>query len=135
VFAPYTEIPSNLIFFEEGTPTKDIWYYELQPPGERKKYSKTKPIQYEEFEELKKWWDNRVENENAWKVLCNDVVKINEQGACFELNLDIKNPNKKKELEYKDPQLILEGVLAKEREIMELMKEIKVTINQQVVYE
>jgi type I restriction enzyme M protein len=28
VFAPYTGIKTNLLFFTKGTPTKDVWYYE-----------------------------------------------------------------------------------------------------------
>jgi type I restriction enzyme M protein len=135
VFAPYTEIPSNLIFFEEGKATKDIWYYELQPPVERKKYSKTKPLQFEEFNDLKLWWKNRIENQFAWKANYDNIVKTNEQGICTELNLDIKNPNRKKELEYKEPFLIVESILEKEKEIMQIMKQIKMTINEHAVYE
>src|SRR5690606_24293278 len=66
VFAPYTDIPTNLLFFEKGKSTKKIWYYELTLPEGKKKYSKTKPMQFDEFEILKKWWKDRVENENAW---------------------------------------------------------------------
>jgi len=49
VFAPYTSIPTNLLFFDRSGPTKCIWYYEMPLPEGRKNYSKTKPIQYEEF--------------------------------------------------------------------------------------
>jgi hypothetical protein len=49
VFAPYTDIPANLLFFERGGPTDTIWYYELPLPEGRKKYSKTAPLQFEEF--------------------------------------------------------------------------------------
>jgi type I restriction enzyme M protein len=125
VFAPYTDIPSNLIFFEEGIQTKEIWYYELQPPAERKKYSKTKPIQYEEFEELRNWWRNRKENENAWKINVDSLIKTTEQGVCYDLNLDVKNPNRKSDLEYKEPSVLFENILKKERKVMLLMEEIE----------
>jgi type I restriction enzyme M protein len=134
VFAPYTDIPSNLIFFEEGTKTKDIWYYEILPPDERKKYTKTKPVQYEEFEELKKWWNNREENDNAWKVKVASLIKTNEQDTCYDLNLDVKNPNRKSDLEYKEPSLIVDHILEKEREILRLMKEIQATLSSEVLY-
>ena len=68
VFAPYTDIPANLLFFEHGQPTETIWYYELLPPADRKKYSKTRPIQLEEFETLEQWWTNREESEVAWRM-------------------------------------------------------------------
>jgi type I restriction enzyme M protein len=128
VFAPYTDIPSNLIFFEEGKPTNEIWYYELRPPAERKKYSKTKPLQYEEFEELKNWWNDRKESENVWKVKVDTLIKTNEQDICYDLNLDVKNPNRKSDLEYKEPSLIIESILAKERTVMQLMEEIESSI-------
>src|ERR1051325_2646212 len=68
VFAPYTDIRANLLFFNAVGPTKEIWFYEMQPPEGRKNYSKTVPMQYEEFSSCLAWWDNRVENELAWRV-------------------------------------------------------------------
>jgi type I restriction enzyme M protein len=135
VFAPYTDIPSNLIFFEEGKRTKEIWYYEILPPDERKRYSKTKSIQSGEFEELKKWWNNRVENENAWKVKVDSLIKTNEKDICYDHNLDIKNPNRKNELEYNDPDILVESILEKEKSVLQILKEIKSTIQEKVEHE
>ena len=59
VFAPYTDIPTNLLFFERGGPTDTIWYYELPLPEGRKKYSKTAPLQFEEFAAALAWWNDR----------------------------------------------------------------------------
>lgn len=68
VFAPYTDIPANLLFFERGGPTDTIWYYELPLPEGRKKYSKTAPLQFEEFASALAWWNAREEGPQAWKV-------------------------------------------------------------------
>ncbi|MBK7464056.1 MAG: N-6 DNA methylase [Betaproteobacteria bacterium] len=68
VFAPYTDIPANLLFFERGGPTDTIWYYELPLPQGRKKYSKTAPLQFEEFAPAQAWWNAREEGPQAWKV-------------------------------------------------------------------
>ncbi|EGJ09128.1 HsdM family class I SAM-dependent methyltransferase [Rubrivivax benzoatilyticus] len=68
VFAPYTDIPANLLFFERGGPTDTIWYYELPLPEGRKKYSKTAPLQFEEFTAAQAWWTAREEGPQAWKV-------------------------------------------------------------------
>ena len=87
VFAPYATVNTNLIFFEKGKPTKDIWYYEHTMPEGYKAYSKTKPIRIEEFDNIKKWWKKRTEHENAWKVSIKQIV---ERGY----DLDIRNPNK-----------------------------------------
>ena len=68
VFAPYTDIPANLLFFERGGPTDTLWYYELPLPEGRKKYSKTAPLQFEEFAGAQAWWNAREEGPQAWKV-------------------------------------------------------------------
>lgn len=86
IFAPYTDIPCNLIFFEQGEPTKNVWYYDLPIPTDRKKYSKTRPISFSEFLPIKKWWNNRKEAENSWKITIEEIAKN-------DYNLDIKNPN------------------------------------------
>lgn len=85
VFAPYTGIRTNLLFFEKGSPTKDIWYFEHPYPEGVKTYNKTKPIRLDEFELEKKWWNNREVNDNAWKVTISEIKNRN-------YNLDIKNP-------------------------------------------
>jgi type I restriction enzyme M protein len=75
VFAPYTNIRTNLLFFTKGKPTETIWFYEHPYPEGRKSYSKTKPIRIEEFANEKAWWgkeDNdfveRQESELTWKI-------------------------------------------------------------------
>src|SRR5690625_1386281 len=86
VFAPYTGIQTNLLFFEKGKPTEEIWYFEHPYPEGQKSYSKTRPIRIEEFDREKEWWNNRVENEYAWKVTIKEIKERN-------YNLDIKNPH------------------------------------------
>jgi len=86
VFAPYTSIKTNVLFFEKGRPTTEVWYYEHPYPAGYKSYSKTKPMRIAEFDAEKAWWDNRVESELAWKV---GIDEIRERG----FNLDISNPN------------------------------------------
>lgn len=90
VFSPYTGIKTNLLFFNKGTPTKEIWYYEHPYPDGVKSYNKTKPIDIKEFEPEKQWWVNRQENEFAWKI---SIEQIIESGY----NLDIKNPHSPQE--------------------------------------
>jgi type I restriction enzyme M protein len=86
VFQPYASVATNLLFFTKGTPTKEIWYWQHQLPEGVKAYNKTKPIQKSEFENLKAWWHNRVENEQAWKVSIDELETTN-------YNLDVKNPH------------------------------------------
>ncbi len=88
-FFPAT-VSTNLLFFEKGKPTKEIWYYEHKLPEGQKSYSITKPIRFAEFKPLIDWWQNREENEQAWKVKVDDMK---------DLDLDIKNPIQEKEEE------------------------------------
>jgi type I restriction enzyme M protein len=92
VFAPYTSIKTNLLFFAKGERTKEIWFYEHPYPPGVKSYNKTKPIRIDEFEPERKWWgkpgqeSKRKENEFAWRVSISDIA---ERGY----NLDAKNPH------------------------------------------
>ena len=69
-FSPYTDIPTNLLFFDRSGPTQTIWYYQVPFPEGRKKYTKTMPMQVEDMAACKEWFTamERVENEHAWKV-------------------------------------------------------------------
>jgi type I restriction enzyme M protein len=125
VFAPYTPIPTNLLFFERTGSTQHIWFYE-QPVREGiKNYTKTRPIRFEEFQGLRDWWASRVENEHAWKVVVDEVLKMDESGSVLTVNLDLKNPNVSNDLEYRPPTELVESISAKERHISALMDEIK----------
>jgi type I restriction enzyme M protein len=100
VFAPYTSIQTNVLFFTKGKPTKELWYYEHPYPEGYKSYSKTKPMRIEEFAPEKAWWTNRQESDRAWKL---SIADIQARGY----NLDIKNP-RASEAGHEDPELLLE---------------------------
>lgn len=100
VFAPYTSIATNLLFFTKGEPTKEIWYYEHRLPEGVKAYNKTKPIRLEEFDPIKEWWNSREESEVAWKVSIDEVKKRG-------YNLDIKNPNTKIDDELNPEEILI----------------------------
>lgn len=122
VFAPYTSIPTNLLFFERGK-TEAVWYYELPLPPDRKNYTKTKPMQYEEFADCLAWWPQRTENAQAWRVPVSDLVKHDAAGV--SVNLDVKNPNAAPDLEHLPPEVLLESILQKEQRIAEILADIK----------
>lgn len=117
VFSPYTNINTNLLFFEKGGSTDEVWYYEHPYPEGYKSYSKTKPIRIEEFDREKEWWDDREENEYAWKVTSDE---INER----DYNLDIKNPHDGDEETYDVDKLINRRAKLKQ-EIDSLRSELK----------
>ncbi len=206
VFAPYTTIPTNLLFFDHSKQTDEIWYYELPLPEGRKTYTKTKPIQDEDFAQCLGWLKDREENEQAWKYNFREayikaieeatphweaakkaeeaanqyaktakelIDKINYKSKFSELpllqktedknkiqelkdtliavqkeeleqreiarneqsrgdaiywaiyNLDRKNPNGQQNLEHLPPEKLVASILNKDRQIAEIMKEIK----------
>ncbi len=61
VFAPYTGITTNLLFFDKTGQTEYTWFYRMDMPEGKKHFSKTKPIKREDMARIDEWWDNRVE--------------------------------------------------------------------------
>ena len=61
VFAPYTSITTNILFFDNTHPTEETWFYRMDMPEGYKNFSKTKPIQLEHFNPVIEWWNNRKE--------------------------------------------------------------------------
>ncbi len=118
VFAPYTSIPTNILFFDRSGPTKEVWYYEQPLPEGRKNYSKTAPLQYEEFAPLLTWWKKRKANDQAWRV---PVAELLATGC----NLDRKNPVAAEDVAHLPPEQLAASVLKKEQRIAEIMGNIQ----------
>lgn len=124
VFAPYTGIKTNLLFFTKGTPTQHIWYYEHPYPQGVKSYNKTKPIRIEEFDAEKAWWGSeadgfaaRVENERAWKVSIEQIKDAN-------YNLDQKNPHSPEAVSHA-PEILLAEYARLQAEAQALRNQLK----------
>ncbi len=126
VFAPYTSIKTNLLFFEKGNPTKDIWYYEQRLPEGVKAYNKTKPMRFDEFADCQQWWGGtqrkkRKENELAWKVSVDEIIARN-------YNLDIKNPHVGEQIKH-DPEELIADYQAQRAEIQNLRDQLKTILS------
>lgn len=61
VFAPYTSITTNILFFDHTKPTEETWFYRLDMPEGYKNFSKTKPMELKHFDPAMDWWNNREE--------------------------------------------------------------------------
>jgi len=118
VFAPYTSIPTNLLFFDRSGSTKDVWFYEQPLPEGRKNYTKTAPMQFDEFAACLRWWEKREENESAWKVAATELLA----SGC---NLDRKNPRGKEDITHLPPDQLAASILEKEQRIAEIMSDIR----------
>src|SRR5579862_4502233 len=122
VFKPYASIGTNLLFFEKGRPTQEIWFYEHRVPEGQKAYSMTKPIRIEHLRGCVEWWGGplrkrRTETDIAWRV---DADGIRAGGY----NLDIKNPHVTVD-DHGDPEALLAGLNAVEAEASLLRARLK----------
>lgn len=122
VFKPYASIGTNLLFFEKGEPTQEIWYYEHQVPPSQKAYSMTKPIKVEHLQGCVDWWGgagrvNRQVTEQAWKVGIDEIKARN-------YNLDFKNPHTVAE-NHGDPEELLAQLQADEARTTALRDQLK----------
>lgn len=63
VFAPYTPITTNILFFDNNGKTENVWFYRMDMPEGYKNFSKTKPLQIEHMKNICDWWNNREEIE------------------------------------------------------------------------
>ena len=129
VFAPYTSITTNLLFFTKGKPTKEIWYYEHKLPKGTKAYNKTKPINFKEFKPIQDWWgseeddfSSRIETENAWKVSIDEITSRN-------FDLDIDNPFIRQQIN-KDPNEILAQYNDQNQKIQNLRNDLKAALKE-----
>jgi type I restriction enzyme M protein len=123
VFSPYTNISTNVLFFDRSGPTREVWYYEHPQPEGRKNYTKTQPLRFEEFTALIAWWNHREENERAWKVPAAELLKNN-------CNLDNKNPRAIEDVTHLPPEQLAESILEKERHIAEIVERIRGFLNE-----
>jgi type I restriction enzyme M protein len=129
VFAPYTQIPSNILFFEKTGPTQEVWFYEIPLPEGRRGYTKTKPMRFEEFQSCADWWggkqrEGRQVGEHAWVVPVSDI-------AASGFNLDIANPHVGDELAHQTPEELVDELLKTETEILELLKVLRAGLGEQ----
>jgi len=107
-----------------------FWEDLVNLPDGRKNYTKTKPVRFDEFGDCIKWFKlkRRKENDQAWKVPVDEVLKYDGDGKLESCNLDIKNPTSAEALEHLPPEQLADDILAKELRVIEIMKEIKLEL-------
>ena len=116
-FAPYADISTNILFFDEGNETKDIWFHEVPLPEGKKAYTKTKPLPDSAFKECRELWAEKKQSETSWVVTVNDVIDNN-------YKLDFVNPSSKFEYEEILPHEIIAEVKTIHKDIENLIKDI-----------
>jgi len=119
VFAPYTGIKTNLLFFTKGKSTDTIWFYEHPYPEGQKSYSKTRPIRIEEFAAEKAWWGkeendfaDRVVSEQVWKIDFKTKKEDAEAQAkpYWDKAIDLNNQASTLEIQIRDLRASIRGI-------------------------
>jgi len=129
VFEPFTNIATNILFFDKTGPTKEICYYQMKVPERVKskaknpKYSKTRPPIFEDFTDILKWIQTKKENPNAWCVKVEDIK---------DFNLDIRNPNDKEEIIDLSPHELIKQILDNERKTLDLLQDVEKLIQKEI---
>jgi type I restriction enzyme M protein len=122
VFRPYASIGTNLLFFDKGEKTREVWFYEHRVPVGQKAYSMTKPIRVQHLQPCVEWWGGReragrVENELAWRVTADEV-------KARGYNLDFKNPRSVED-DHGDPEELLARLYTDDQDVTLLRDQLK----------
>ena len=111
VFAPYTSITTNILFFDKTKPTDKVWFYRMDMPEGYKNFSKTKPILNKHFDDIKAWWNDRKEiidekeseeQTTTYKSKCYTIKEIIDNGY----NIDLCGYPHKEEIILEPKELI-----------------------------
>jgi type I restriction enzyme M protein len=104
VFAPYSDITTNLLFFEVGGPTTEVWYHEVPPPSGKRQFTKREPIRARDFDEVRRSWKGHRQTSTGWVVSATELREA-------QYNLDQKNPHRGIDEEPANPADALERVI------------------------
>lgn len=111
VFAPYTSITTNILFFDKTKSTDKVWFYRMDMPEGYKNFSKTKPILNKHFDDVRAWWNDRKEiidekesegQTTTYKAKCYTIKEIIDNGY----NIDLCGYPHKEEIILEPKELI-----------------------------
>ncbi len=118
VFLPYSSVKTNLLFFERAGSTREIWYYELLPPPHMARFTKSKPIRDEHFAECRSMFRTRELSVRSWVVPVDEIITR-------DYDLSASNPNRPRQAKDRSPEDLIDGILTKEREVIQILEETK----------
>lgn len=112
VFLPYTAVKTNILFFDNTHPTKDVWFYELHHDGYELKPTRQADPENNDIPDLLEKIINREESEQSWLVEVDEIAENN-----YNLTASRYNPNPGDSEELADPEELLTELLSKEQMI------------------
>lgn len=110
-----TGVKTVVLFFRKGEPTREIWYYQLNPG---RNLGKTNPLNIGDFSDFLAKYKTRETSENSWTVAVKDLDQIT-------LDLGVKNPHEPEAAELKTPEEILEDIKSIDKEVAKILEKIK----------
>jgi len=108
-------VKTVVLFFEKGSPTRKVWFYQLNLDRNLGKTNALSEKDLEEFVELQK---TKADSENSWNI---DVRSLS---GAEGFDLSAKNPNKKAESALRQPAEILEEMKALDQESAQILNSI-----------
>lgn len=108
-------VKTVVLFFEKGAPTHDIWYYQLDPG---RSLGKTTALTDADFEEFVRLAAKRIDSAQSWSIKAADLDQ-----ASFDMS--VKNPNKNDEVVYREPEDIIEEMIALDAESADILQNIR----------
>jgi len=108
-------VKTVVLFFEKGAPTRDIWFYQLDPG---RSLGKTTALTDADFEEFVRLQATRADSDKSWTVKASDL-----DGTTFDMS--VKNPNRKDEITYREPADIIDEMMALDAESADILQQIR----------
>ena len=111
-------VKTVVLFFEKGSPTRKVWFYQLNPG---RNLGKTNPLNDDDLSEFVKLQKTFAESPKSW---CVDVKSINKE----TFDLSVKNPNGGEEITHRSPEEIMAEIAALDAESAEVLGSIRTLI-------
>ena len=108
-------VKTVVLFFEKGAPTRDIWFYQLDPG---RSLGKTTALTDADFEEFVRLQDSQALSDKSWIVKASDLDEES-------FDLSVKNPNRNDEVTYREPEEIIDEMIALDAESAEILQQIR----------
>ncbi|MCC6286759.1 MAG: N-6 DNA methylase [Chitinophagaceae bacterium] len=108
-------VKTVVLFFEKGSATKKIWYYQLNL---ERNLGKTNPLNENDLADFIQLQTDKKNSPNSWTVKLADINTTT-------YDLGVKNPNKKEENTLREPKEILEEMKALDKETADILNAIK----------
>ena len=108
-------VKTVVLFFEKGSPTRNVWYYQLDPG---RNLGKTNPLNDDDLKDFVTLQATKAESDKSWGL---DVANID----ASTYDLSVKNPNGGEVVTHRSPQEIMDEIAVLDAESAEVLAKIR----------